>query len=165
MRRARLSWLISPPAGCSLVHVPEFRSSGAIRSVRATPGVEHSDPLWRVEESAWLMRSAAVGQQRSFVPAREDKAAPSVGEHFPALMAPPPTLNCHRRNGKNRRIRLAGLTRIDGMEPVFVTAPELQPVLEELRMREPIFHKRQFGTNRKDFEAMTADEFWEVGAS
>jgi hypothetical protein len=51
------------------------------------------------------------------------------------------------------------------MEPVLVTAPELQRVLEELRIREPIFHKRQFGANRKDFEAMTADEFWEVGAS
>ena len=51
------------------------------------------------------------------------------------------------------------------MEPVLVTIPELQGVLEELRQREPIFHKPEFGTNRKDFEAMISDEFWEVGAS
>jgi hypothetical protein len=51
------------------------------------------------------------------------------------------------------------------MEPVLVTIPELQGVLEELSQREPIFHKPEFGTNRKDFEAMTSDEFWEVGAS
>jgi len=51
------------------------------------------------------------------------------------------------------------------MEPVLVTAPELQGVLEELRQREPIFHKPKFGASRKDFEAMTSDEFWEVGAS
>jgi hypothetical protein len=47
------------------------------------------------------------------------------------------------------------------MEPVLVTAPELQSVLDELREREPIFHKPQFGTTRQDFEAMTADKFGE----
>jgi hypothetical protein len=38
-------------------------------------------------------------------------------------------------------------------------------VSEELRAREPIFHKPEFATTREDFEAMTADDFWEVGAS
>jgi hypothetical protein len=51
------------------------------------------------------------------------------------------------------------------MEPEFTTAPELKSVLEELRQREPIFHKPQFGTTRRDFENMTLPEFWEVGAS
>jgi hypothetical protein len=34
-----------------------------------------------------------------------------------------------------------------------------------LRSREPIFHRPEHGTTRADFEAMTADDFWEVGAS
>ena len=51
------------------------------------------------------------------------------------------------------------------MEPTFVTVPELLPVLEELRRREPIFHKPEFGSTREDFEQMTDDAFWEVGAS
>lgn len=35
----------------------------------------------------------------------------------------------------------------------------------ELRAREPIFHRPELGTTRRDFEAMTDPEFWEVGAS
>lgn len=38
-------------------------------------------------------------------------------------------------------------------------------VLEELRSREPIFHRREFGGTRAEFERMMTDEFWEVGAS
>jgi hypothetical protein len=40
----------------------------------------------------------------------------------------------------------------------------LQPVLDELRQREPIFHNAEFGTTEK-FEASTAADYWEVGAS
>ena len=46
-----------------------------------------------------------------------------------------------------------------------VTAPELLPVLEVLRRREPIFHRPEFGSTRADFERMTAADFWEIGAS
>ncbi len=46
-----------------------------------------------------------------------------------------------------------------------VTSPELLAVLEELKLREPIFHHPEFGTTRRDYEAMTDPEFWEVGAS
>lgn len=46
-----------------------------------------------------------------------------------------------------------------------VTSPELLAVLEELKLREPIFHHPEFGTTRRDYEAMTDQEFWEVGAS
>jgi hypothetical protein len=42
---------------------------------------------------------------------------------------------------------------------------ELTQVLEELSAREPIFHRPEFGTSRADFERMTADDFWEIGAS
>ena len=43
--------------------------------------------------------------------------------------------------------------------------PELMEVLEELKRREPIFHRPAFGTRRADFERMTTEDFWEVGAS
>ena len=51
------------------------------------------------------------------------------------------------------------------MEPALTTAPQLVPVSEELKAREPIFHRPEFGTTRADFERMTDPDFWEVGAS
>lgn len=45
------------------------------------------------------------------------------------------------------------------------TEPHLGPVLEELKVREPIFHTRAFGVSRADFEESMAPEYWEVGAS
>lgn len=45
------------------------------------------------------------------------------------------------------------------------TEPKLREILQELRSREPVFHRPEFGTTRADFEAMTAAGFWEVGAS
>jgi hypothetical protein len=45
------------------------------------------------------------------------------------------------------------------------TNPSLSDVLTELQEREPIFHRRELGTTRADFEAITAVDFWEVGAS
>jgi hypothetical protein len=50
-------------------------------------------------------------------------------------------------------------------EPSLATAPELRDVLAELSAREPIFHHPEFGTSRADFERMTAEDFWETGAS
>jgi hypothetical protein len=51
------------------------------------------------------------------------------------------------------------------MEPTFVTSPEFEDVLAELSVREPIFHRPEFGTSRADFERMTVEDFWETGAS
>lgn len=51
------------------------------------------------------------------------------------------------------------------MEPTFATDPELADILAELSSREPIFHRPEFGTTRADFERMTAENFWETGAS
>jgi hypothetical protein len=45
------------------------------------------------------------------------------------------------------------------------TDSELADILAELSSREPIFHRSEFGITRADFEGMTADDFWEVGAS
>ncbi|MEP6898614.1 MAG: DUF4440 domain-containing protein [Rhodanobacter sp.] len=52
-----------------------------------------------------------------------------------------------------------------GMEPDLATAPELAGVLDELRRREPIFHRPEFGQSRADFERMTEADYWEIGAS
>jgi hypothetical protein len=51
------------------------------------------------------------------------------------------------------------------MEPVLITDPELSHVLQELILREPIFHRPELGTMRADFKRMTLSDFWEVGAS
>ncbi len=45
------------------------------------------------------------------------------------------------------------------------TDPNLLPVLEELKRREPIFHTREFGSSRADFEKVVAPEYWEASAS
>lgn len=50
-------------------------------------------------------------------------------------------------------------------EPSLATDPALDAVLEELKSREPIFHRAEFDTTRADFERMMAEDFWEVGAS
>ncbi|HUH64498.1 MAG TPA: hypothetical protein VLZ50_15935 [Terracidiphilus sp.] len=49
--------------------------------------------------------------------------------------------------------------------PFTRTDPELLPILEELRRREPIFHIARFGASLDDFIGATAPDFWEVGAS
>jgi hypothetical protein len=51
------------------------------------------------------------------------------------------------------------------MDPKLFTDQDLSDVLAELSSREPIFHRPEFGTSRADFEKMTVDDFWEVGAS
>jgi hypothetical protein len=43
--------------------------------------------------------------------------------------------------------------------------PDLLPILEELRRREPIFHNPEFGSTTAEFERSTAPDYWEVGAS
>jgi hypothetical protein len=51
------------------------------------------------------------------------------------------------------------------MSPDLTTEPRLEPILAELVRREPIFHRLELGTTREDFEAQTAPDFWEIGAS
>jgi hypothetical protein len=45
------------------------------------------------------------------------------------------------------------------------TDPDLVSVLEQLRLREPIFHTPEFGSTRAEFERATAPEYWETSAS
>lgn len=42
---------------------------------------------------------------------------------------------------------------------------DLMAILEELKAREPIFHRPEFGTSRADYESMMVEDYWEVGAS
>ena len=51
------------------------------------------------------------------------------------------------------------------MKPWLTTDSRLREILQELRSREPIFHRPEHGTRRPDFEGMTDEGFWEVGAS
>jgi hypothetical protein len=51
------------------------------------------------------------------------------------------------------------------MKAWLTTEPKLLDILQELRNREPIFHRPESGTARADFERMTDEGFWEVGAS
>lgn len=51
------------------------------------------------------------------------------------------------------------------MEPILSTDPHLLGILEELKAREPIFHRPELGTTRADYEGMMDLNFWEVGAS
>jgi hypothetical protein len=51
------------------------------------------------------------------------------------------------------------------MEPALSTDPALLGILEELKSREPIFHRPEFGTTRADFESMMHADFCEIGAS
>jgi hypothetical protein len=50
-------------------------------------------------------------------------------------------------------------------EPDLVTDEGLLGILDELRRREPLFHRRDIVSSREDFERETAEDFWEVGAS
>jgi hypothetical protein len=51
------------------------------------------------------------------------------------------------------------------MEPALVTRPEDRAVLEELRRREPIFHRPEYFGSREAIEKATTADFWEIGAS
>jgi hypothetical protein len=46
-----------------------------------------------------------------------------------------------------------------------MTISSMRELLNELRAREPIFHRREFGTSRDELLAMTDEDFWEIGAS
>jgi hypothetical protein len=45
------------------------------------------------------------------------------------------------------------------------TDVHVQPILEELAAREPIFHHPELGTDRASLERQITDDYWEVGAS
>jgi hypothetical protein len=42
---------------------------------------------------------------------------------------------------------------------------QYEAVMTDLSSREPLFHRPEHGSSRADFERMTVEEFWEIGAS
>jgi hypothetical protein len=42
---------------------------------------------------------------------------------------------------------------------------DVAAVLEDLKRREQIFHRPEFGITRADFEDLMVDDYWEIGAS
>lgn len=51
------------------------------------------------------------------------------------------------------------------MEPTLTVCDTLRPLLDELIMREPLFHAAAPEAAVHHFEALVAPEFWEIGAS
>ncbi len=51
------------------------------------------------------------------------------------------------------------------MEPKRKTGDDLIEAQKALMLREPIFHRPELGTSRETFESMTAEDYWETGAS
>ena len=49
--------------------------------------------------------------------------------------------------------------------PFACTDPTLLPILDELRCREPIFHRPEYGSSIEAFDRLMASDYWEVGAS
>jgi hypothetical protein len=59
-------------------------------------------------------------------------------------------------------------SKIPGMSMAKIftcTDPDLLPILEELKRREPIFHTPEFGRSRAELEKATAPDYWEASAS
>jgi len=56
--------------------------------------------------------------------------------------------------------------KINFLEIFFQRHDDLDMVIKELVLREPIFHHpEKFGKTKEEIEAQMCDEFWEVGAS
>ncbi|MGA2571061.1 MAG: DUF4440 domain-containing protein [Terracidiphilus sp.] len=101
-----------------------------------------------------------------------NRAREAAGRHFENAPARPDRIRLHLVKDELADARSGEVLResdpgswLEEMEPAPVTPLELQPVLAELSAREPIFHRPEFGASRADFERMTADDYWETGAS
>jgi len=112
-----------------------------------------------------------VAEAESWEQLREKARAAAVS-HFKDAPAHPTLIRLHFVKDDVIEIHSVDPVRSDpfeswiqGMEPTLTTAPELEGVLAELSRREPIFHRPEFGTTRADFERMTAEDYWETGAS
>jgi hypothetical protein len=81
---------------------------------------------------------------------------------WPLLVLRGPSIPCRPAR---RRLSLGARRPEKSVEPIRVTDPRLAYVLSELEKREPVFHRPEFGTSRRDFENMTDENFLEVGAS
>jgi len=112
-----------------------------------------------------------VAQAESWERLRENARA-AAALHFKDAPARPTLIRLHLVKDEVIAVHSGDPVRADpfeswvhGMEPTLTTAPGLEGVLAELSRHEPIFHRPEFGTTRADFERMTAEDYWETGAS
>jgi hypothetical protein len=104
--------------------------------------------------------------------ALREKVAKAASLHFKDAPARPELIRLHLVKDEVVAARSAEPVRVSApeawlreLEPALTTPPEFEGVLAELSRREPIFHRPEFGTSRADFERMTAEDYWETGAS
>lgn len=126
------------------------------------------------EEGGYTARApghSIVAQAETWEALRE-KALSAASLHFQDAPAQPTLIRLHLVKDEAIEVRSGDPVRakpleswVHRMEPTLTTAPELEDVLGELSRREPIFHRPEFGTSRADFERMTAEDYWETGAS
>jgi hypothetical protein len=126
------------------------------------------------EEGSYTARApghSIVAQGGAWEELRESARA-AAARHFANALVKPELIRLHlvkdevidTRSGESIRMG-AQESWIQKLEPTLTTAPELEGILAELSRREPIFHRPEFGTTRADFERMTAEDYWETGAS
>jgi hypothetical protein len=126
------------------------------------------------EEGGYVARApghSIVAQAGTWEELRESARA-AAARHFQNAPAPPALIRLHlvkddvidARSGEPVRAKEQE-SWIQKLEPALTTAPEMEGVLAELSRREPIFHRPEFGTTRTDFDRMTAEDYWETGAS
>jgi len=101
-----------------------------------------------------------------------EKARKAAQKHFANAPAHPDRIRLHLVKDELIDARSGEVLRennsaswIEELEPTLKTAPELAGVVAELSAREPIFHRPESGITQADFERMTADDYWETGAS
>lgn len=126
------------------------------------------------ETSGYTARApghSIVAQGESWEELRKNARA-AAALHFKDAPVPPTLIRLHLVKDEVIAAHSGDPVRADpfeswvhGMEPTLTTAPELEGVLAELSRREPIFHRPEFGSTRADFERMTAEDYWETGAS
>lgn len=123
---------------------------------------------------AWFIKRDAAGRRTHHVHMVE--ATPAFASHWDRLyfrdhlIAHPEVARAYERVKHEAAAKAPHdretYTRLKSEFILEVTArAKREAVLRELERREPIFHRPELGTSRRDFEAMTEPGFWEVGAS
>jgi hypothetical protein len=104
--------------------------------------------------------------------ALRERAVAATGLHFTDAPTQPELIRLHLVKDELVATRTGELvsetapeTWMRYLESALTTAPELEGVLAELSRSEPIFHRPEFGSSRADFDRMTAEDYWETGAS
>jgi len=114
----------------------------------------------------------SIGTEADSWAALREKAVAAASLHFKDAPARPDLIRLHLVKDELVAARTgepvsetAPEAWLRELEPALATPSELEGMLADLSRREPIFHRPEFGTSRADFERMTAEDYWETGAS